>query len=103
MEDLSLEDGIADEMEDDMEDGLVDNIATTSIMHNFVFRGTEVAERFAKILEESANDPPRPVSNKFRYLQDPDEIREFMEKRRAHLPRKLQANACGKEKRGGRT
>ena len=69
---------IADEMTDDMEDGLVDNIATTSIMHNFVFRGTEVAERFAKILEESANDPPRPVSDKFRYLQDPDEIREFM-------------------------
>ena len=78
MEDLSLEDGIADEMADDMEDGLVDNIATTSIMHNFIVSNPESVAKFAKALEEAFNDPPRPVSDKFRYLQDPDEIREFM-------------------------
>ena len=78
MEDLSLEDGIADEMADDMEDGLVDNIATTSIMHNFIVSNPESVAKFAKALEEAFNDPPRPVSDKFRYLQDPDEIRELI-------------------------
>ena len=72
-----------------MEDlDLEDDMATSSINHNFIFRGHEVAERLAKILEESANDPPRPISQDFKYLQDPDELREFMEKRRAMLAAK---------------
>ena len=71
-------------------------MAESSITHNFIFRGQEVAERLAKILEESANDPPRPSTVEFKYLKEPEELKEFMEKRRAHLQRKLQANACGK-------
>ena len=70
MEELSIADDMADDLEDDM--------ATTSIMHNFVFRGPEVAERFAKILEESANEPPRPSTVNVKFLDDPDEIRECM-------------------------
>ena len=53
-------------------------MAESSITHNFVFRGTEVAERFVKILEESANDPPRPSTVSVKFLDDPNEIRECM-------------------------
>ena len=63
-----------------MEDLDMEDEATSSITHNFVFRGQEVAERLAKILEESANDPPRPSTVDVKFLDDPDEIREFMEK-----------------------
>ena len=92
MEELSIANDMADDLEDDM--------ATTSIMHNFVFRGPEVAERFAKILEESANDPPRPVSNKFRCLQDPEEIRECMEKlERAYSQRSVAESRSASFKR----
>ena len=85
MEELSIANDMADDLEDDM--------ATTSIMHNFVFRGPEVAERFAKILEESANDPPRPSTVNVKFLDDPDEIREFMQK----VKRALAARTDGEE------
>ena len=85
MEELSIANDMADDLEDDM--------ATTSIMHNFVFRGPEVAERFVKILEESANDPPRPSTVNVKFLDDPDEIRECMEK----LDRAIAARTEGKE------
>ena len=76
MEELS----IADEMADDMEDGLVDNIATTSIMHNFIVSNPESVAKFAKALEEAFNDPPRPITVDVKFLDDPDELREFMQK-----------------------
>ena len=63
-------------------------MATSSITHNFIYTDHEVVERLAKILEESANDPPRPSTQDFKYLQDPDELREFIEKRRAMLAAK---------------
>ena len=63
-------------------------MATSSITHNFIITDPQAAERLAKALEESANDPPRPCPYEFKYLQDPDEIREFMEKRRAMLASK---------------
>ena len=53
-------------------------MAESSITHNFILSDPDEIEMFFKALEESANEPPRPVSNKFRYLQDPDEIRECM-------------------------
>ena len=87
MEELRLEDDIADGMEEDL--------ATTSILHNFIVSNPESVAKFAKALEEAANDPPRPISDKFRYLQAPDEIRECMEKLdRAIAQRKAQANAA---------
>ena len=63
-------------------------MATSSITHNFIYTDHEVVERLAKILEESANDPPRPITVDVKHLRDPDEIREFMEKRRAMLEEK---------------
>ena len=63
-------------------------MAESSITHNFIFRGQEVAERLAKILEESANDPPRPFTVDAKFLDDPDDLREFMERRRAALAAK---------------
>ena len=92
MEELS----IADEMADDVEDGLVDNIATTSIMHNFIVSNPESVAKFAKALEEAFNDPPRPITVDVKFLDDPDEIREFMERRRAHLQRKRMLEASPK-------
>ena len=55
-------------------------MATSSITHNFIYTDHEVVERLAKILEESANDPPMPITVDVKHLRDPDEIREFMEK-----------------------
>ena len=63
-------------------------MATSSITHNFIYTDHEVVERLAKILEESANDPPSPITVDVKHLRDPDEIREFMEKRRAMLEEK---------------
>ena len=68
-------------------------MAESSITHNFILSDPDEIEMFFKALEESANEPPRPVSNKFRYLQDPDEIRECMEK----LERALAARTDGEE------
>ena len=68
-------------------------MATSSITHNFIITGPKAAERLAKALEESTNDPPMPCPCKFRHLQDPDEIREFMEK----VDRALDARTEGKE------
>ena len=53
-------------------------MAESSITHNFIYTDHEVVERLAKILEESANDPPRPSTVEFRRLRDPDEIRELI-------------------------
>ena len=55
-------------------------MATSSITHNFILTDQDKIEKFAKALEEAANDPTKPISDKFRYLQDPDELREFMQK-----------------------
>ncbi len=68
-------------------------MAESSITHNFIYTDPDVVERLAKILKESANDPPRPVSDKFRYLQDPDELKEFMQK----VKRANEAVSDGKE------
>ena len=93
MEELS----IADEMADDVEDGLVDNIATTSIMHNFIVSNPESVAKFAKALEEAFNDPPRPITVDVKFLDDPDEIREFMEKvKRANAQRERMLEASPK-------
>ena len=63
-------------------------MATSSITHNFIFTDPEVVERLAKILEESANDPPRPCTVDYKYLKDPEELKEFMEKvKRANAER----------------
>ena len=63
-------------------------MAESSITHNFIYTDHEVVERLAKILEESANDPPRPFTVDAKYLKDPEELREFIEKRRAMLAAK---------------
>ena len=87
MEDLSLE--------DDIEDGMEEDLATTSIMHNFIVSNPESVAKFAKALEEAANDPPMPCPYEFKYLQDPDEIRECLNKfKQASAQRKAQANAA---------
>ena len=68
-------------------------MATSSITHNFIFTDPEVVERLAKILEESANDPPRPCTVKAKILEDPDEIRELMNKvKQANEQRKRMLN-----------
>ena len=72
MEDLRLE--------DDIEDGMEEDLATTSIMHNFIVSNPESVAKFAKALEEAANDPPMPITVDVKFLDDPDEIRECMEK-----------------------
>ena len=67
---------------------LEDSMATTSIMHNFIVSNPESVEKFAKALEEAANDPPMPITVDVKFLDDPDEIRECMEKlERAYLRR----------------
>ena len=53
-------------------------MATSSITHNFIVRDPKAAERLAKALEESANDPPRPFTVDAKFLDDPDEIRELI-------------------------
>ena len=63
-------------------------MATSSITHNFIYTDHEVVERLAKILEEPANDPTRPFTVDGKFLDDPDELREFMERRRAMLAAK---------------
>ena len=68
-------------------------MATSSITHNFIITDPQAAERLAKALEESANDPPRPFTVKAKFLEDPDEIRECMEK----LDRAIEARTEGKE------
>ena len=60
-------------------------MATSSITHNFIITDPKVAERLAKALEESANDPPMPFTVDAEILNDPDELREFMERRRAMI------------------
>ena len=55
-------------------------MATSSITHNFIITDPAAAERFAKALEESANDPPRPITVSVRHLREPDELKEFMER-----------------------
>ena len=72
MEDLSLE--------DDVEDGMEEDLATTSIMHNFIVSNPESVAKFAKALEEAACDPPMPITVDVKFLDDPDELREFMER-----------------------
>ena len=68
-------------------------MATSSITHNFIFTDPEVVERLAKILEESANDPPSPCTVKAKILEDPDEIRELMNKvKQANDQRKRMLN-----------
>ena len=68
-------------------------MAESSITHNFIITDQDEIERFAKILEESANDPPRPCPYKFRLLEDPDEIRECILKvNRTNAQRELARN-----------
>lgn len=56
-------------------------MATSSITKNFIVYGEEQVEIFANAIEESANAvvPERNVS--VRYLDDPEEIAEFLKKR----------------------
>ena len=68
-------------------------MATSSITHNFIITDPKAAERLAKALEESANDPPRPFTVSVRHLREPDEIRECMEK----LDRAIAARTDGEE------
>ena len=72
-------------------------MATSSITHNFIITDPQVAERLAKALEESAAEPTRPISDKFRYLQDPDEIRELILK----VNRTAEERASTKEEERG--
>ena len=55
-------------------------MAESSITHNFIITDPEEIERFAKALEESANDPPRPSTVSVRHLRDPEELKKFMER-----------------------
>ena len=68
-------------------------MATSSITHNFIITDPKAAERLAKALEESANDPPRPFTVSVRHLREPDEIRECMEK----LDRAIAARTDGEK------
>ena len=60
-------------------------MATSSITHNFIITDPKVAERLDKALEESANDPTRPCTVDAEILNDPDELKEFMERRRVMI------------------
>ena len=68
-------------------------MAESSITHNFIYTDHEVVERLAKILEESANDPPRPSTVSVRHLRDPEELKEFMER----VKRAIAEEADGEE------
>ena len=68
-------------------------MAESSITHNFIYTDHEVVERLAKILEESANDPPRPSTVSVRHLRDPEELKEFMER----VKRAIAEEAGGEE------
>ena len=63
-------------------------MATSSITHNFIITDPDEIERFAKALEESAAEPPKPCTVDYKYLKDPEELREFMKRRRAMLEAK---------------
>ena len=68
-------------------------MATSSITHNFIITDPDEIERFAKALEESAAEPPMPLEVDAKFLDDPDEIREFLQKvKRANAQRELLAN-----------
>ena len=71
-------------------------MATSSITHNFIVRDPEAIARLVKALEESANDPPMPFTVDAKFLDDPDELREFMERRRAMLAAKATLEEEGK-------
>ena len=63
-------------------------MATSSITHNFIITDPDEIERFAKALEESAAEPPKPCTVDYKYLKDPEELREFMKKvKRANAER----------------
>ena len=68
-------------------------MATSSITHNFIVRDPEAIARLVKALEESANEPPRPSTVNVKFLDDPDELREFMQK----VKRALAARTDGEE------
>ena len=74
-------------------------MAESSITHNFILTDPDEVEMFFKALEESANEPPRPISKKFRYLQDPDELKEFMQKvKRVNSQRSLPTSSDSSER-----
>ena len=68
-------------------------MAESSITHNFILSDPDEIEMFFKALEESANEPPRPSTVNVKFLDDPDEIREFMQK----VDRAIDARTEGKE------
>ena len=68
-------------------------MAESSITHNFILTDPDEVEMFFKALEESANEPPKPSTVNVKFLDDPDEIRECMEK----LDRAIEARTEGKE------
>ena len=53
-------------------------MAESSITHNFILTDPDEIEMFFKALEESANEPPKPSTVNVKFLDDPDEIRECM-------------------------
>lgn len=59
-------------------------MATSSITKNFIVSGTEQAEMFANVLEESYKESLSRTQNtiplKYRDLQEPDELNRMMEK-----------------------
>ena len=71
-------------------------MAESSITHNFILTDPDEIEMFFKALEESANEPPRPSTVNVKFLDDPDELREFMERRRAMLAAKATLEEEGK-------
>ncbi len=57
-------------------------MATSSITHNFVITTPEAAERFANAVEESFQERNMSrIRSNCRSMQNPDEIKAFMEKR----------------------
>ena len=55
-------------------------MATSSITHNFIVSNPESVAKFAKALEEAAGDPPRPSTVDAKFLDDPEELKEFLQK-----------------------
>ena len=63
-------------------------MATSSITKSFIIDTVEQAERFANAIEESYLEslkPQPPMNFKVTFLEKPEEVREFMEKREKYL------------------
>lgn len=61
---------------------------TSSITKNFVVSGPEQVEKFVRAVEESAKTPYRRTEVHATYLEDPDEILAFVQRRRERRARR---------------